>query len=90
MKTLLVLVAVLGLGVAPALATDNVYVVNKKLSIGQFAGNCESMGGTFEGHGSGAGTCSKSGGYNVTCARDGGTTTCAGYDPNRPEAPRQE
>lgn len=87
MKTLLVLVATIGLGISPVLATDNVYQTSKKLSVGQFAANCESMGGDYESHGNNAGTCNKSGGYNVTCARDGGITTCSGYDPSRPKAP---
>jgi hypothetical protein len=88
MKPLLVLVALIGLGASPVLATDNVYTVSKKLTIGQFAANCDSMGGDFDNHGTtNTGTCSKSNGSNITCSRSGGVTTCSGYDPDRPKAP---
>lgn len=90
MKSLLILSAALGLLALPAYATDNVYQTSKKLTIGQFAGNCTSMGGTFTSNSSdrAVGTCSKSNGSNITCARENGVTTCVGYDPNRPQAPQ--
>ena len=87
MKPLLVLVAALALTTA-APATDNFYQTNKKLTIGQAAANCDRIGGTFDQHDSNTGTCSKSNGLNITCSRDQGTTTCVGYDPNRPQAPQ--
>lgn len=87
MKTLLVLVAVLGLTTAVG-AADNVYQTSKTLSLGQYGANCASIGGTYESHDDNTGTCSKSGGYNVTCSRDEGITTCVGYDPKRPKAPQ--
>lgn len=86
MKTLAILAA-LGLSVVPTFATDNFYNTSTKLNIGQFEGNCTSMGGDFTSHGSDAGTCKTDSGLDVTCARDQGITTCSGVVPKTPRAP---
>jgi hypothetical protein len=84
---MLTILAALGLSVAPALAADNYYNTSTKLSIGQFAGNCASIGGDYTSHGSNAGTCKTDSGLDVTCARDQGITTCSGTVPKTPKAP---
>jgi hypothetical protein len=86
MKTLAILAA-LCLSVVPAFAADNFYDTSTKLNIGQFAGNCASMGGDFTSHGSNAGTCKTDSGLDVTCARDQGITTCSGVVPKTPKTP---
>lgn len=86
MKTLAILAA-LGLSVVPAFAADNFYDTSTKLNIGQFAGNCATMGGDYTPHGSNAGTCKTDSGLDVTCARDQGITTCSGVVPKPPKAP---
>jgi hypothetical protein len=82
----LAIIAALGLSVAPAFAVDNFYDT-PKISIGQFAGNCDRMGGDFTSHGSNAGTCKTDSGLDVTCARDQGITTCSGVVPKPPKTP---
>ncbi len=86
MKTLILLSASV-LMIAPAYAVDNFYNTSTKLNIGQFAGNCNSMGGTYTPHGDQAGTCKTDSGLDVTCAGDGGITTCSGVVPTPPKTP---
>ncbi len=68
----------------PVHAVDNYYSTSTKLNIGQFAGNCASMGGDFTAHG---GTCKTDSGLDVTCVREDGLTTCAGNVPKTPKSP---
>lgn len=86
MKMLAILTACILLS-APAYAADNFYATSTKLNIGQFAGNCTSMGGDFTSHGSHAGTCKTDSGMDVTCAQDDGITTCSGKVPKAPRNP---
>lgn len=86
MKRLAMLAASVML-VLPVQAADNFYSTSTKLNIGQFAGNCASMGGVFTAHGNHGGTCKTDSGLDVTCVREDGLTTCAGNVPKTPKSP---
>ena len=82
-----IILAASALFACPVLAADNHYSTSTKLNIGQFAGNCTSMGGDYTSHGSNAGTCKTVSGLDVTCARESGITTCSGNVPKSPKTP---
>jgi hypothetical protein len=86
MKLLAILAASVML-VVPVHAVDNFYSTSTKLNIGQFAGNCASMGGDYTAHGNHGGTCKTDSGLDVTCVREDGLTTCAGNVPKTPKSP---
>ena len=88
MKTTFAILTALAFSIAPAFAVETYYHTSTKLSIGQFAGNCTSMGGDYTSHGDGAGTCKTDSGLDVTCAHDDGITTCSGKVPKTPRTPQ--